>query len=197
MWNKLAEGIIRYRLPLSILIALTTVFMGYHASKVEMSYEFARTVPPDDPDMIYHDQFKAQFGEDANLIAIGLRDSAIYKLENFQAFRELTRDIKNITGVTEVLSLPVLKLIQKDTVNTKFYLADIFTDTITSQADLDSLLKVALNQKIYADQLINTTNGATMMLVSVQKEVMNSPKRVGMTQSLVDAGKIFEGKYVR
>ena len=194
MWNKLAEGIIRYRLPLSILIALTTVFMGYHASKVEMSYEFARTVPPDDPDMIYHDQFKAQFGEDANLIAIGLRDSAIYKLENFQAFRELTRDIKNITGVTEVLSLPVLKLIQKDTVNTKFFLADIFTDTISSQSDLDSLLKVAVNQKIYADQLINTRNGATMMLVSVQKEVMNSPKRVGMTQSLVDAGKIFEGK---
>ena len=144
--------------------------------------------------MIYHNQFKAQFGEDANLIAVGLRDSAIYQLKNFQAFRELTRDIKNITGVTEVLSLPVLKLIQKDTVNTKFYLADIFTDTISSQTELDSLLEVALNQKIYADQLINTSNGATMMLVSVQKEVMNSPKRVAMTQSLVDAGKIFEEK---
>lgn len=194
MWNKLADWIIRFRLPLSVLIALVTVFMGYHASKVEMSYEFARTVPPDDPDMIYHDQFKAQFGEDANLIAIGLRDSAIYQLKNFEAFRELTREIKNITGVTEVLSLPVLKLIQKDTVNTKFYVADIFTDSISSQSELDSLLSVALNQRIYADQLINTTNGATMMLVSVQKEVMNSPKRVGMTQSLVDAGKIFEGK---
>ena len=194
MWNKLAEGIIRYRLPLSILIGLITVFMGYYASKVEMSYEFARTVPPDDPDMIYHNQFKAQFGEDANLIAVGLRDSAVYQLKNFEAFRELTRDIKKITGVTEVLSLPVLKLIEKDTVNTKFYLAEIFIDTISTQSELDSLLRVALNQKIYADQLINTTNGATMMLVSVQKEVMNSPKRVAMTQSLVDAGKIFEGK---
>jgi len=194
MWNKLAEGIIRYRLPLSILIALITIFMGYHAAKVEMSYEFARTVPPDDPDMLYHDQFKAQFGEDANLIAVGLKDSAIYQLPNFLAFRELTREIKKITGVTEVLSLPVLKLIQKDTANAKFFLADIFTDTISTQADLDSLLQVALNQRIYADQLINTSNGATMMLVSVKKEVMNSPKRVGMTQSLLDAGKVFEDK---
>ncbi len=194
MWNRLAEGIIRYRLPLSILIALITIFMGYHAAKVEMSYEFARTVPPDDPDMIYHDQFKAQFGEDANLIAVGLKDSGIYQLQNFLAFRELTREIKKITGVTEVLSLPVLKLIQKDTANQKFYLADIFTDSISSQSDLDSLLHVALNQRIYADQLINTGNGATMMLVSVKKEVMNSPKRVGMTQSLLDAGKIFEDK---
>ena len=194
MWNKLAEGIIRYRLPLSILITLITIFMGYHASKVEMSYEFARTVPPDDPDMLYHDQFKAQFGEDANLIAVGLKDSAIYQLQNFLAFRELTREIKKITGVTEVLSLPVLKLIQKDTANAKFFLADIFTDTISTQSDLDSLLQVALNQRIYADQLINTSNGATMMLVSVKKEVMNSPKRVGMTQSLLDAGKVFEDK---
>jgi predicted RND superfamily exporter protein len=78
MWNKLAEGIIRYRLALSIVIGMITVFMGYHATKVEMSYEFARLVPPDDPDMIYHDKFKAQFGEDANLIAVGMQDSAVF-----------------------------------------------------------------------------------------------------------------------
>lgn len=194
MWNKLAERIIKYRLFLSMVIGLITIVMGYYATKVEMSYEFARLVPPDDPDMIYHDQFKAQFGEDANLIAVGMQDSAVYKLENFNAFRELNKEIKKITGVTQVLSLPVLKLIQKDTVNTKFYLANVFSDTIKSQAELDSLLGVAMNQKVYSEQLINHANGATMMLVFVKKEVMNSPKRVAMTQALVDAGKVFEEK---
>src|SRR6187402_2765507 len=51
-----------------------------------------------------------------------------------------------------------------------------------------------MNQKVYSDQLINHSNGATMMLVFVKKEVMNSPKRVGMTQSLLDVGKVFEEK---
>jgi predicted RND superfamily exporter protein len=176
------------------VIGLITIVMAYYAAKVEMSYEFARLVPPDDPDMIYHDKFKAQFGEDANLIAVGMQDSAVYQLENFNAFRELNREIKKITGVTQVLSLPVLKLIQKDTVNSKFFLANVFSDTITSQAQLDSLLGVAMDQRVYSEQLINHANGATMMLVFVKKEVMNSPKRVGMTQSLVDAGKIFEDK---
>ncbi|MEJ7645936.1 MAG: efflux RND transporter permease subunit [Chryseolinea sp.] len=194
MWNRIAEGIIRYRLPLSLMIGVITVFMGFYAAKVEMSYEFARTVPPDDPDMVYHDQFKAQFGEDANLIAVGLKDSAAYTLSNFNALRQLTRDIRKIEGVTQVLALPNLKTILKDTVNARFYLSDIFSDTITTQAQLDSLLKVAKDQRIYADQLINTSNGATMMLVSVKKEVMNSPKRVGMTQSLLDEGKRFEDK---
>ena len=194
MWNKLAERIIKYRLLLSIVIGLITIVMAYYAAKVEMSYEFARLVPPDDPDMIYHDQFKAQFGEDANLIAVGMQDSAVYQLENFKAFRELNKEIKKITGVTQVLSLPVLKLIQKDTVNAKFYLADIFNDSVSSQAQLDSLLNVAMNQRVYSEQLINHSNGATMMLVFVKKEVMNSPKRVGMTQSLLDVGKVFEDK---
>ncbi len=194
MWNRLAEGIIRYRLPLSVVIGIITIFMGYYASRVEMSYEFARTIPPDDPDMLYHEKFKAQFGEDANLIAVGVRDSSIYKLDNFIAFRELTKEIKQIPGVTAVLSLPVLPLILKDTIAQKFYLSEIFSDTITSQQQLDSLLGKALDQKIYSDQLINTSNGATMMLVSVKKEVMNSPKRVGMTQTLLDTGKKFEAK---
>lgn len=159
-----------------------------------MSYEFARTVPPDDPDMLYHEQFKAQFGEDANLIAVGMKDTAIYQLQNFKAFRELNSDIRKIPGVTKVLSFAVLKMISKDTVNAKFYLSDIFSDTIPSQSALDSLLQIAMDQKIYSDQLINSANGATMMLVSVKKEVMNSPKRVGMTQSLLDVGKRFEEK---
>jgi uncharacterized protein len=194
MWHKLAEAIIRYRLPLSIVIGLITIFMGYYASKVEMSYEFARLVPPDDPDMIYHDQFKAQFGEDGNLIAVGMQDSAVYQLENFKAFRELNKEIKKIAGVTQVLSLPVLKLILKDTANARFYLADIFNDSINSQQQLDSLVKIALDQRVYSEQLINRSNGATMMLVFVKKEVMNSPKRVGMTNSLLEVGKVFEEK---
>lgn len=191
MWNRLAEGIIRYRMPLSLVIGAITIVMAYYAAKVEMSYEFARTVPPDDPDMIYHERFKAQFGEDANLIAVGVKDSGIYKLDNFKAFKELSANIRKIPGVTQVVSLPALKRIMKDTANTRFYLSDIFTDTVATQGDLDSLLELALNQKIYSDQLINTRNGATMMLVSVKKEVMNSPKRVAMAQSLVDAGKKF------
>ena len=114
MWNRLAEWIIRFRMPLSLVIGAITLVMGYYASKVEMSYEFARTVPPDDPDMIYHEQFKAQFGEDANLIAVGLKDSAVYKLTNFLALRDLNDGIKKIFGVTQVLSLPMLKMIQKE-----------------------------------------------------------------------------------
>lgn len=194
MWNKIADFIIKYRLWLILFIGCITLFMGYHASRVEMSYDFARTVPLDDPDMIDLTNFKAQFGEDGNSIAVGVKDSSLYQLKNFLAFQRLTTEIKNIPGVKEVNSLPVLEIMVKDTVNEKFERQRIFPDTITSQAQLDSLLVVVLTQKIYSNQLINLANGATMMRVAVPTEVMNSSRREAVAVALQLAGKNFTAK---
>ena len=191
MWDKVAAFIIRFRLPLIILIGLVTVVMGYYASKVEMSYDLARTVPADDPEMVFLQQFKKQFGEDANIIGVGIRDSSIYSLKSFNHFRELNTIIKNIKGVNNLLSMPEVKIIHKDTANKKFKLEPLFPKELQSQSQLDSLLGVLRDQKFYMGQLVNQNNGATMMLISVQKEIMNSPKRVEPTNQLVEAGNAF------
>lgn len=192
MWNKVAQFIIRFRLPLIGAIGLITLIMGYFATKVEMSYDFARTVPVDDPDMVTLTQFREQFGEDGNIIAVGLKDSAVYTLKNFEAYRRLTNTVRGFNGVNEVISIPALKMILKDTAESRFYLAPIFPDKIESQQHLDSLLSLVHGQHIYMDQLVNASNGATMMLISVQKDVMNSSKREPLIDGLREAGKKFE-----
>lgn len=194
MWNKVAQAIIKFRLQFIIGIGLLTLLMGYYASKVEMSYDFARTVPLNDLDMITLTKFKEQFGEDGNIIAVGIKDSSVYTLEKFLAYREFSKALKNIPGVNEVISLPVIKGISKDTANSKFYLKNVFPDTLATQDDLDSALLLASYQKIYMGQIVNLTNGATMMLVSVQKEVMNSSKREALADALVKAGNEFKSK---
>jgi uncharacterized protein len=219
MWNRLAEGIIKYRLLLIVIIGVITVFMGIKASQVQMSYDFARTVPPEDQDMIMFDRFKAQFGEDGNIIAVGMQDSAIYTIENFQHFRTFTREIKKISGVNDVLALPSMKMIVKDAAGEqaaeqsstegeteetgneattekkpirRFVLTPVFADSISTQAELDSALALARTQPIYMGRIVNTSNGANMMLLSIQKEVVNSAKREQLADSLLAAGKRFE-----
>ncbi|MBI1768141.1 MAG: MMPL family transporter [Bacteroidetes bacterium] len=191
MWDKVASLIIRFRLLLIIVIGFITAVMGYYATKVEMSYDLARTVPADDPEMIFLQQFKKQFGEDANIIGVGVQDSSIFSLKNFNHFRELNNIVKNTKGVNNVLSLPEIKIIRKDTANKKFKLDPLFPKEIKNQPELDSLLTVLRGQKFYMGQLVNEHNGATMMLISVQKEVMNSAKRVELMKQLVDAGNAF------
>ncbi len=191
MWDKIASFIIRFRLLLIVLIGLITVVMGYYATKVEMSYDLARTVPADDPEMVFLQQFKKQFGEDANIIGVGLQDSAIYSLRNFNRFRELNMSIKKIIGVNNVLSLTELKIIHKDTTHKRFQLKALFPKELGSQHELDSLMTVLHTQKFYMGQLVNERNGATMMLISVRKEIMNSAKRVELTNELVKVGEAF------
>jgi uncharacterized protein len=191
MWNKLANFIIKFKLWLLLVIAAITVVMGYYASKVEMSYEFARTVPLNDPDMVYFQQFKKQFGEDGNVMAVGVKDSSLYQLENFKKFRAFSIKLKEIEGIGEVLSLPLLKIILKDTANGKFYLSPLFPDILSSQQQLDSLLGVARGQKFYMGQLVNVNNGATMILVPMKKEYANSVKREAVTNTLVQYGTEF------
>ncbi|MGC1240241.1 MAG: efflux RND transporter permease subunit [Chryseosolibacter sp.] len=192
MWDKIARLIIRYRLLLIAIIAVITGIMGYYATKVQMSYDFARTVPLNDPDMITLQDFRKQFGEDGNIIAIGFRDSAIYEQKNFEAYRDFARTVRQISGVSEVIALPLLKMILKDTEKSRFYLANIFPEAIRSEREYDSLMGIARDQKLYMGQLVNTTNGATMMIVSVNKDVMNSSLREPMTASLLEAAEKFE-----
>src|SRR5690606_40503252 len=96
-------------------IRVNMLCMGYQAAKVEMSYYFARTVPPSDPDMIALQRFRQQFGEDANIIAVGMLDSGVYRLDNFLSLKELTHNIREIEGVNNVISLPEIRMILKDT----------------------------------------------------------------------------------
>jgi len=47
MWNSLAHFILRYKLPLLVVLLGFTVWMGFEARKVQMSYEFSKAIPTD------------------------------------------------------------------------------------------------------------------------------------------------------
>ncbi|MBP9925373.1 MAG: MMPL family transporter [Cyclobacteriaceae bacterium] len=191
MWNRIADFIIRFRTILIAIIGVITLFMGFYASKVEMSYDFMRTVPPHDPDMVFLNRFKAQFGEDGNMMAIGIKDSSIYKLENFQKLKTFSNEIRKIEGVGEVLSLPLLRIMLKDTVEKRFYFQPLFPDQIQSQHQLDSLLAIARDQKFYMGQLVNVENGANLILAPMKKEYANSARRIDITNKLIALGTKF------
>ena len=188
MWFKVAQVIIRYRLILFILIAGITLFMGYHALKIETGYDFRGTVPSNDSVRIELNRFKEQFGEDGNIIAVGLKDSAIFQYQNFEKLREFCLELKKINGVNDLISLPRIKMIEKDTAEKRFFLRDIFPSTIQSQPELDSLLTEAKKQKFYIGQIVNEENGAISIFISVQKEVLNSAKRLTLTNEVVALG---------
>ncbi|MCH7514288.1 MAG: MMPL family transporter [Bacteroidetes bacterium] len=191
MWDKLSHIIIKFRLPLLIILGLVTVFMAYKAVQVTMSYNLAKVVPKDDPDMIVFEAFKEQFGEDGNIVALAIKDSAVYQVDNFRKFKYLSDEIATLEGITEVISLPAMQKMMKDTKVKKFYLEPIFPEIPDSQEKLDSMLAFALDQKFYSGQIINPENGAIMILAGIDKVYANSKKRIQLIDDIHMLGKLF------
>lgn len=191
MWDSIANFILRFRLLLIVVVALLTVFMGFQARKAENTYDFVKVVPPDDPEMVYFQQFLRTFGEDANVFAIGLQDSSVYKYQNFRQLYEFTQKIDNMEGVDTVISLPKVPLMQANQTTQRFEIRPLFEPFPQNQAQLDSLLALFAQQVFYKGQLINAENGATLIVVAINKTVLNSPKRQYLIKEIEELGAKF------
>ena len=194
MWASLALFIIRFRRTLIAVLAVITVFMAWKAKDVEMTYDFAQVVSPQDPDMVYFQQFKRTFGEDANVLVLGLQDSAVYRLGNFNELRTLTDTLAKVPGVSGVLSVTKLLAIRKDTATNLFKTAPIFKTFPRTQRELDSLMREVNRVEFYKGQLISPTTGATLLALTMDPKYLNSSRRQAVMKQILGFAKAFEKK---
>ncbi|MDH5608960.1 MAG: MMPL family transporter [Cyclobacteriaceae bacterium] len=192
MWTSFAHNILRFRLYLIVLVGVVTAFMGYQAQFVEWSYNLANIVPENDPEMVYFNEFKKTFGEDGNILALGIRDSSIYEVENFQKLTYLSNELGRLNGIKNVLGLTNLRTLTKNSEKGAFEVVSVFSEMPEEQEELDSLLGFINNLQFYSGQLVNESNGATLLLVTIDKEVLNSENRNELVFDVVRAGEQFE-----
>ena len=113
MWKYFSGILLRNKLGFAIGVVLLSVFMAYEASKMELSYEFAKILPDSDSTFIDYQNFKKQFGEDGNVMVMGFEDKNLYQYEKFKDWYALNKSLKAIDGVKEILSLPtIFKLVK-------------------------------------------------------------------------------------
>lgn len=192
MWTRLAHIVLKNRLALIIILGVITVFMAYKAKDVEFTYSFFTPVPMEDPDMQFFTKFKKNFGEDANIVALGIKDSALYEVKNFRRFKYLSEELLTIKGVKQVVSIPLFQSLKKDSKNKKFVLETIFDEIPDNQDVLDSLLNFANDQRFFSDQIINKENGATFILISIDNDVLNTKERDVVIKDIEHVAHAFE-----
>jgi len=165
--------------------------MGYQARNVKMAFNFNTAVPSTDESYRYFQNFKEKFGEDGNILVVGAKDSALFHLENFNKYKALSETIAGIEGISNVISLPALQKIVKNQDNRSFDLEPLMTQSPQSQEELDALLQEALGLKFYAGQLLNPENGATLILINMEREVLNSAGRNDIVNEIKKIGETF------
>src|SRR5262245_36901723 len=108
MWKFFARVLLRNKIAFTSVVLALTAFMAWQASRMELSYQFAKILPDTDSTFIEYQQFRKQFGEDGNIMVMGFADKDLYRFEKFRDWTEVSRKVKDIQGVRDILSIPVL-----------------------------------------------------------------------------------------
>lgn len=205
MWFNFSRIILRNRLLFLILIGLATVFMAYQAQFARMSYEMAQILPKSDPTYKEYDKFKEIFGKDGSMVVVGIDNSNIFQLNNFNAWFDLTQDIKKIevdfkkngelikvNAVTEALSIANAYTLKKNYESRKFDFKQIVEEKPSTQKEVDEIKEKIHEQPFYNGFLYNDTTHASLILITLNREVLDSKYRNALFERIDEEVAEFE-----
>ena len=194
MWKSLGKFVLQYRLQLLIALFAVTAIMGYFARQVTLTYDFAKAIPVDNPKYLDYVAFRQKFGDDGNLLVIGIQTNKIFELNTFNAYRHLEDQLKKVSNVENILSIPSSINLHKDELSEKLIPVRIFADTTSTQAGLDSAKAVFLNLPFYRTLLHNPETNTYLMGVRINKDSLNSSKRTNIVNNIINEVNVFEAQ---
>ncbi|MEJ7767852.1 MAG: MMPL family transporter [Chitinophagaceae bacterium] len=194
MWESTGRFVLKYRVALLVLLLASTAFMAWHASKVELSYEFSRAIPLDNPKYQQYQSFKKQFGEDGNLLVIGLQSDKLFSPGLFDEYRKFNEALKQVNSVEDVLSVAsAINLVKNDSTE-KLVPVPIFPPGQLSKETMDSCAAILGSLPFYQGLLYNQATATYLSAVRINKIVLNSEKRNEVVRDIIDIGEAFSKK---
>lgn len=193
MWHRIADFILRFRIVLLVLLFAFTGFMAYHASRVEMSYDFTNAIPTDNPKYQDYQKFRTLFGEDGNTMMLGIRTKDFFEPSFFTDYVALSQQITKVKSVENVLDVSAAVRMLPDSAS-RLAVKRIFPDKISAD-QVDSLKRVFLNLPFYKGLLYNPQTGAYVMAIGINKKTLASRDRTRVIDEIIALGDAFGEKH--
>jgi predicted RND superfamily exporter protein len=169
--------------------------MAYKAKELQLSYEFANAIPTDHPKYKAYQEFRKKFGEDGNMLVIGIQTDKLFEEKIFNDYIQLVNDIKKVQGVEDLVSLITAVNLIKDSATEKLRPQAIFENKSLSQTEIDSSKKVFYNLPFYRGLLYNPDSNAWLLGVHINKGVLVSKAREKTVAQITSLSDAFSKKY--
>jgi uncharacterized protein len=192
IWNTIAKFILNNKIGLLIAIGLFATTMGFYASKVNISYELPKILPKSDPNYQLYETFKKRFGEDGNVLVLGIETDKMYELSFMKKWINLRKEVSTIKGIKKVIINADLKEIIRNDSSKTFQFKSLLSDNPTAQWQVDSLKNKLERLPAYDGLLFNDGRNAHLMLVTFDEIILNGFDRFAVTNTIKDLGSNFE-----
>jgi len=177
-WEAVARLILRNKIFILVCLILITVFFGSQWKHMRFTYTEANLLPDDHEVNQTYNQFLNVFGEEGNLIILGVKDSTLFSVEKFNAWNHLAESFKTFEEVETVLSIKDLQKLVKNTEKQKFDLEPFIKDSITTIAQIDTLQNELFKQYPFYDNfLFNAETKTIRTAIYLKKDIVNTSAR--------------------
>ena len=169
--------------------------MTYETTRVKLSYEFYKTVPEDNAAYQDYEDFKAIFGEEGNVLFLGIQSERFFELDYFNDWCALEKSIKEIEDVESTLSVPSIYNLVKNIAERRFDIQPLVVNQPKTQAELDSIKNDFLRLPFYKDRIYSPDSNTYVMLIAIDREVLNSPRRISLINELKEKTEAFGAEH--
>ena len=183
VWQAIATFLLRRRIYILIALGILTAFM-WSVRQTEMSQVMYHSVPESDEELIKYERFKEEFGEDGNVMGIGV-EGDIFTLDNFNSLFDLTENLQQVNGVERVLSITHLYNIRTLFDEESFRVERLIPQKPQSQRELDSLAFCIDSLPFYKGLLLDESNRFTLIAVTITDTVLNSKHKADVYDNIL------------
>ena len=177
-WTKVAGIILRNRYLILITIAIITGLLASQMKYMKFSYTEANLLPENHEANLEYNKFLKIFGEEGNLVILGIKDSTVFTPKKFNAWNNLVRQFEDLEEIDFTLSIADVKELRADRKKRKFVLEPLYEkDPTTTEEVLE--IKKQLFEKLpfYDNLLFNKETGTLQTAIYIKKEIINTPAR--------------------
>ena len=194
-WELIARVVLRNRiLMLSIIVAIT-VLLALQWKNIHFTQTEANMLPDDNIVNIEYNAFLNKFGEEGNLVVIGVKDKTFFTPKAYAAWGKLMNSLKEDKAVDLIISINDLKKLQKNETLEKFELVPfVDQNKTTDKVYLEKIKKELFNDlPFYEGLLFNKKSGTIRSAIYLDKKIVNTPARKDfILNKLVPAVEAFE-----
>ena len=196
-WDSVSNLILKNRILIIALLSLATSFFISQWQYIKFSNTEANLLPDNHEVNLEYLDFTDKFGEEGNLIVIGVKDSLLFTTENLNAWNNLSKVLKDTNFVESVIAIGDLQKLKKDKKKQQFYLEPFIKDTIKSDIELISIKKELFEKYPFYDEfLFNTKTKSVRTAIHLKKSIVNEPGReTYINNVLIPKVKSFESNY--
>ncbi len=177
-WDVIARLILRNKIGILITIVLITFLFSTQWGNMRFTHTEANLLPDDHEVNIEYNNFLNKFGEEGNLIIIGVKDSSLLTVKKLNAWNKLSDSFKSYKEVETVVSVKDLQKLVKDNANQKFKLEPFIKDSISSLKQINILEDELFNKYPFYDNfLFNKETKTIRTIIYLKKDIVNTSVR--------------------